>query len=125
VHWLLQKNDSLISWTCDLRPTTTPPEVGRVLGSLYAVVDSDSDHDGRLTSSDLSSVLLTDPSGGREARILERVTGLQGCEVLSPASAVLFYVSKAELRAATLDLEQIRLAGDVSLAALPGRSQGP
>jgi len=89
------------------------------------VIESDSDHDGRLTSSDLSSVLLTNPAGVEETRILERVSSIQGCEILSPSSAVLFYVSKSELRAATLDLEQLRIESDASLAAVPGRTPSP
>src|SRR5262245_36188940 len=120
-RWLLKDHEKLISWSCDLKTAATPAAESRTLGSLYAVVESDSDHDGRLTSSDLSSVLLTDPTGVQETRILERVSSIQGCEVLSGSSAVLFYVSKSELRAATLDLLQLRIGGDASLAAVPGR----
>ncbi|MCI0657621.1 MAG: hypothetical protein L0170_11200 [Acidobacteria bacterium] len=121
-HWLLKDNERLIWWSCDLKTSATQPAESRTLGSLYAVVESDSDHDGQLTSSDLSSVLLTDPAGAQETRILERVSDIQGCEVLSPSSAVLFYVSKSELRAATLDLGQLRIESDASLAAVPGRA---
>jgi hypothetical protein len=118
-HWLLPDNKKLISWSCDLKTSKTSLEEPRVLGSLYAVVEQDFDHDGQLTSSDLSSVLLTDPAGVKETQIFDRVSSIQGCEVLSPASAVLFYVLKSELRAATLDLGQLRVESDASLAAVP------
>jgi hypothetical protein len=121
-HWLLKDNEKLIWWSCDLKTSATPPAESRTLGSLYAVVESDSDHDGQLTSSDLSSILLTDSAGSQKTRILERVSDIQGCEVLSPSSAVLFYVSKSELRAATLDLGQLRIGSDASLAAVPGET---
>ena len=120
-HWLLQGNEKLISWNCALKTSPTPPESPRFLAALYAVVESDSDHDGQLSSSDQSFVLLTDAAGVQQTRILDRVSSIQGCETLSPSSAVLFYVSNAELRAATLDLGQLKIETDASLAALPAR----
>jgi hypothetical protein len=111
-RWLLPGNDQIVVETVDLPKR----DDGVPIVTVFAIVDHDTDENGKLGEGDESFIALAQPDGMAFTRLLDRVDELHASH-LDGRSLSLLYTRAGVLRLARIELPAFRIASDIELNA--------
>jgi hypothetical protein len=104
-HWLINGNGGLILDTRDLPARNYgAKEEAAVEAVFYALVDTDSNGDGKLTDADQMTIAISDPNGKHFVRLFSKVDGVNSVHLSGKGALVVLYTAGKQLHAADVDL---------------------
>jgi hypothetical protein len=118
-HWLIPGFKGIIRSTHDLPDEHSREKSAATQVVVYELSETDSDHDGQLTSEDTKDVAIADASGTQLTRVLKGVDGFSSARLLPDESQMLvLYTAGGIARAARVEFPSGKVLKDVALRPL-------
>jgi hypothetical protein len=118
-YWLIPGFKGIIRSSHDLPDEDSCEKKTVTQVVVYELSETDSNHDGQLTSEDVKDVAIADPAGTQLTRVLKGVDGFNSARLLPDESQILlFYTQDGVARAARIEFPSGKILKDVPIKPL-------
>lgn len=110
-HWLLDKNDGLITWNEAIRRTTgdEAEQITTTHAWLYLLVENDTNDDKRLSESDLKTLIIAPPDGTSPQVLLSNIQSVISNNTYDKGTQIIVYHDHAGVHAALISIDTLTL----------------